>query len=94
MSNIGKICPKCRIELRPKEIGACVLEMATFGPIALYSADLWHCCKVEVVIGVANSPLAGHNRSELEQELESLREKGIEPIKFWLNKRERDSYTA
>lgn len=60
MSMNGKICPACRIELRPLKNGVDLIEMSTNGPEALWSSDLWHCteCGMEVILGIPDKPYA------------------------------------
>ena len=90
----GKICIKCRIELRPKTNGVFALEMNTFGAISLAQADLWHCpeCGLEVVLGFATEPFARHCQTDFVETVEAARDDGRPVIEFWLNQKERMEY--
>lgn len=87
----GKICAKCQIELRPKTNGVYVLERATFGPYALWVADLWHCpgCGLEVILGFAPKPFAEHYQADFVEKVEAADRPVIE---FWLNQKEKGDY--
>jgi hypothetical protein len=53
------ICINCQCELKPETNGVIVVEMASFGPYKVWSADLLKCpgCGVEIVSGFADQPI-------------------------------------
>ena len=55
------ICWPCGLQMQPEKNGVVVIEMASFGPVALWMADLWQCpeCGAETV-KVAKGPYAVH----------------------------------
>ena len=57
------VCPKCNMEFHPERNGIGVLDMADFGPYAVWDADLWKCpgCGVEVVGGFGGNPISCHH---------------------------------
>jgi len=56
------VCRTCQVDLRPERNGVGVLDMADFGPVDLWDADLWKCpkCGLEVVSGFGNNPISSH----------------------------------
>lgn len=60
--NHRPVCVKCQIEMRPEKNGVGVLDMADFGPYALWEADLWKCpsCSYEILTGFGQEPWAYH----------------------------------
>jgi len=92
MSN-EKICIKCQVELRPKKNGILMLEMATFGPMALWSSDLWYCpcCSMEAVIGFGEKPIIRSSDQDFDEQLTKYR-KGSTIIPFWANDKEKQIF--
>jgi hypothetical protein len=72
------VCTKCGIELRPEINGVGLLDLASFGPYALYDADLWECptCHIQVVGGFAHGPHTQHFESSFESAIEQYRKAG------------------
>lgn len=91
---IEKVCAKCHIELRPKRTDVFAIEMATWGPMMAYSADLWHCpsCGVEVVLGFAKEPTKVHWEDGFEDWLAEIKAMHVPVIEFWLNEKERQTH--
>lgn len=54
------------------------LEMATFGPAALWYGDLWECpeCGHQLVTGFGQQPIREHYEEDFEQLLALARESG------------------
>ena len=73
------VCPQCHVELHPERNGVGVLDMADFGPYALYDADLWKCpeCGKEVVGGFGIGPISAHFEEGFEKFVNSYRERGL-----------------
>jgi len=92
MSTIGKVCAKCRIELRAKKNGVMVVEMAGFGPCAIHQADLWACpeCGMEVVVGFGRKACAYHYEETFEAVMERLRRSDDPVIEFWATQSEKE----
>ena len=67
-------CVKCQVEMRCKEAGVLVTEMASFGPYKLWWADLWTCpgCGCEIVGKFANRPWFEHYQGDIEAEIARL----------------------
>ena len=86
MSNNGKVCAKCCVELRPEENGVTAVEMASFGPVAVYMADLWKCpgCGAETILGFGAKPIVQHFEPAFEDTLAKLRQ-NTRTFEFWLN---------
>ncbi len=73
------LCWHCGLEMRPEKNGVAVIEMASFGPAAIWAADLWKCpeCGIEVVSGLGNSPIAEHYKeAEFARELAAAQASG------------------
>lgn len=88
-----RVCWACGIELRPKKNGVAMIEMASFGPAAIWDADLWHCpdCGVEIVVGFAQEPWCRSTGPRFLAQLTTT-EVTRRTRRFWLNARERDQY--
>ena len=71
MNRETPLCWKCGLELRPEKNGVVVVEMATFGPGALWQADLWKCpeCGTQVIAGLARDPMTEHYKPDFADEL-------------------------
>lgn len=54
--------PRCGKQMRCKKNEVYVIEMATFGPAAIWSADLWACpeCDERMIAGFALVPIVEH----------------------------------
>lgn len=72
------VCPKCHVELHPERNGVGVLDLASFGPYALWDSDLWKCpeCGVEVIGGFGSGPISAHYKEDFKRLIEVYREKG------------------
>lgn len=93
MNTTGKVCPKCHIELRCKKNGVYGIEMASFGPSALWAADLWHCpdCGMEVLLGFGKQPQAEHYEEDFDEQIRQIEQSAqLKGIRFWMNGLERD----
>ena len=92
MSQNGKICAKCRVELRVKTNDVRPVEMTINGPAHVWAADLWHCpvCGLEVLLGFGES--AWSSQGELGEELARLEAGSFKLYRFWINQLERKRY--
>lgn len=72
------VCPKCHVEMTPERNGMGLLDMADFGPYALWDADLWKCpkCSVEVIGGFGDGPITAHYKDDFIRLIEVYRAKG------------------
>ena len=72
------VCPKCHVELYPERNGVGVLDMADFGPYALWDSDLWKCpeCGIEVIGGFGSNPLSAHYEEDFKRLVEIHKERG------------------
>ena len=75
------VCTKCEIELRPKKNEVFVVENNVY----IWSADLWACpsCKVEIVAGFGQNPIAESYQEHFKQLLDRI-EAGTIPV-FYIN---------
>ena len=66
------VCAECLIEMRPKKNSVYVVEMASFGPAAIWSADLWACpvCGHETLTGFGFEPVVEHYEARFHEVLE------------------------
>ncbi len=73
------VCKKCNCELRPETNGVGVLDMADWGPYALYDADLWRCpkCGMEVVGGFGCGPISAHFEPDFLTQIDSYQKLGL-----------------
>lgn len=73
------VCPECECELRPERNGWGVLDMADFGPCALYDADLWKCpkCGKKVIGGFGLGPMARHSDEGFARMVKTREDAGI-----------------
>ena len=80
------LCWPCGLEMRPEKNGVTVIEMAHFGPAALWHADLWKCpeCGAAVVSGLAKNPVAEHYQPDFARQLSEARALGWSR-EVWLN---------
>ena len=53
------VCVKCQCAMRPETNDTTVIEMASFGPCRVWSADVWKCPGggVEIVSGFGKNPI-------------------------------------
>ena len=67
--------PKCKTQMRCKKNEVYVIEVATFGPAAIWSADLWACptCNERMIAGFGISPIAEHYQPGFEELLEKVK---------------------
>lgn len=63
---------KCKAQMRCKKNEVRVIEVASFGPAAIWSADLWACpaCGDEMIAGFAMHPVIEHYEEGFEKALE------------------------
>jgi hypothetical protein len=56
------VCVPCQVEYKPELNEILAIEMASFGPYKVWSADLWKCpkCGHEIVSGFGHAPLNEH----------------------------------
>jgi len=90
-----RICAKCEVEFRPKKNGVHLVEMATFGPVAIWQADLWACpeCDAEIVVGLGDRPWIRHYEPGFALKMALCHSRG-RVIPAWLNQREREEALA
>lgn len=69
------VCVTCQTELRPKESGVYVVEMASFGPYKFWRADSWACpgCAVEIVGAFAAYPIAEHYQPRFADQIQAAK---------------------
>ena len=60
------VCVKCQREMRPERNGVGCLDIADFGPYAIWDSDLWKCptCGYEIIVGFAQQAIAYHHQGE------------------------------
>ena len=60
------VCAACQVEMHPEKNGVGVLDMADYGPVNLWDADLWECpkCGFQIVSGFGSNPIARHYEGE------------------------------
>ena len=60
------VCVTCQVELHPEHNGVGVLDIANFGPVDIWDADLWKCpkCGIEIVSGFGNNPISSHYKGD------------------------------
>ena len=74
------VCASCQVEMRPETNGVGVLDMAEFGPVSLWDADLWKCpsCGHQIVAGFGDSPISRHGEGKsFEDHIEHYRRHSI-----------------
>lgn len=73
------VCAKCKCEMRPERNGTGVLDMAEFGPYAVWDTDLWKCpeCGIEVIGGFASGPISQHWQDDFEKMVDHYRKAGM-----------------
>ena len=74
------VCAACQVEMHPERNGVGVLDMADYGPVNLWDADLWECpkCHFQIVSGFGDSPVARHNEGDrFERLVKSYNENSI-----------------
>ena len=72
------ICAQCQVELKPEKNGIGVLDMADFGPLQIWEADVWKCpsCLREIIVGFGHNPIEFHfNKEAFKHIIKSHREK-------------------
>lgn len=64
--NYRRVCVKCQCFLSCKKNSVTVVEMASFGPAALWRADMWECpqCGYQTIVGFGVGPIAEHYEKE------------------------------
>jgi len=76
------ICVKCETEFQPFKTGIAVVDMFSSPPepYQIWLADLFECpvCKVQIVSGFADRPLARHFEADFERRL--LESGGDSPV--------------
>ncbi len=67
--------PRCKTQMRCKKNEVKVIEMATFGPAAIWSADLWACplCNERIITGFGVKPIIEHYQDGFEEALEKAK---------------------
>jgi len=60
------VCPACQVEFHPEHNGVGVLDMADYGPVDLWEADLWQCpkCGFQIVSGFGDNPISSHYKED------------------------------
>jgi len=74
------VCAACQVEMHPERNGVGVLDMADYGPVNLWDADLWECpkCRHQIVSGFGGNPIARHYEGDrFEKLLKDYREHSI-----------------
>lgn len=66
---------KCKTQMRCKKNEVYVIEVATFGPAAIWSADLWACpvCGEEMIAGFGLKPIIEHYQDGFDEALEKAK---------------------
>ena len=56
------VCVKCECEFRPEKNGIGLLDMASYGPVKIWEADLYKCpkCGTEIVVGFGQRAAREH----------------------------------
>jgi hypothetical protein len=69
------VCIPCEVELKPSENGVYVVEMASFGPYKICSADAWICpkCDNEIVAGFGYEAMKEHFQTGFTELLEKIK---------------------
>lgn len=69
------VCAECGMHMRCRKNEVYVIEMATFGPAAIWYADLWECeaCKREIVTGFGQRQIVEHYEDKFAQWLEKAK---------------------
>lgn len=74
------VCAACQVEMHPERSGVGILDMADYGPVELWDADLWECpkCGFQIVSGFGNKPISRHYEGEtFERLVKSYNENSI-----------------
>ena len=73
------VCVKCQTEFRAEKDGIGLLDMAGYGPVKIWEADLYKCpkCGTEIVAGFAQQPTYEHHMDEFEGWLALKEEKSL-----------------
>lgn len=81
------ICWKCQIEMRPLKNGVTLVEMADFGPSALWQADLYRCplCGIKVVVSLGNRSWSYHTDVGFDRLLAQAELDTTYTRRIWLN---------
>ena len=87
------ICWPCGLQMRPEKNGVAVIEMAYFGPAAIWMSDLWKCpeCGVEIVSGFGNRPFSEHYQPDFARHLADAVASGWSR-EVWINPTEKAQY--
>lgn len=85
----GKVCAKCRVEMRLKEGGILVIEMGPMFANHAWHADLWKCplCGIEVILDFSQHPIASGVHAN--PEIGRVRSASGTVYRFWRNSKER-----
>ena len=67
------VCVKCEVDMRPEMNGVGLLDMADYGPVKVWDADLWKCpkCGIEVVAGFGSNAIVHHFEDTFQWRLDS-----------------------
>ena len=86
---VSVVCWPCGLEMRPQKNGVYIIEMASFGPAALWMADLWRCpeCGAQAV-RLAKNAWAHHYQEDFARLLAAARASGW-AREVWLNPTEK-----
>jgi len=71
------VCALCQMELRPEKNGVGILDMADFGPLQIWDADLWKCpsCQMKIIAGFGHNPVEFHfNKEAFERTIKFYRD--------------------
>ena len=88
------ICVRCHIECRVKKNGVFAIEMASFGPAAIWMSDLWHCpeCGIEFLAGFGQRPACEHYQADFQSLLDSLdKDASLMGVRFWGSRTEQQA---
>ena len=87
------MCWACGVEMRPLKNGVTIVEMASFGPAALWQADLMECpeCHTQVVVGLGSKPWSQHFKPDFTTRLSEVKDDEW-TREVWLNAGERVRY--
>ena len=74
------VCAACQVEMYPERNGVGILDMADYGPVDLWNADLWECpkCGHQIVSGFGANPISSHyKKDEFPRLIKSYQDRSI-----------------